>query len=137
MAAPGVPLTGGIIITRIAAADYSAKRYFIVVATASNKVTVSGAGTTKTNLAIGVIQDVGAAAGAGDSLQICILGPCWVSAGGTITAGQIIASDASGEAVRCDADATIGFGYALESAVDGDIFPMVVTGPNAQGVDLI
>lgn len=124
---------GGLLITRKAAADYSAKLYYIVVGTAANKVTLSGAG----GLSIGVIQDVGAKAGAGDTLDVCVQGPCLVIAGGTITAGQIVASDAAGKAVRCDADGTIGFGYALESAVSGDIFPMFVTGPSAQGVDLI
>lgn len=137
MAAPGTPETGALWITMIAAADYSAKRYFIVVRTANKKCTLSAAGTTKTELAVGVIQDVGAAAGAGDSLQVCVFGPCWAYAGATVTAGQILASDASGEAIRCDADATISFGWAMESAVNGDIFPVFVTGPNAQGVDLI
>jgi hypothetical protein len=119
-----------------ATADYITKRYYIVIAATGNYCTLSAASTLKTMLPIGVIQDAGAG-GIGAATSVCILGECLVISGGDITVGQLIASDANGAAVRADTDATIAFGWAMETAASGDIFHMFVTGPNSQGVDLI
>ena len=92
-------------------ADLSTKQYFFVKLTNSSGVgraAVTGDGES----AIGVLQNKPDAAG--ETATVAFTGVSKVSAGGTITAGQPVASDASGEAVVA-ATGDIVLGTAMRS----------------------
>lgn len=114
-------------VTIPANADLSAKQYFFGKVSNSSgigQVAVCGDGEA----AIGVIQNDPSSQG--DATTVGISGISKVSAGGTITAGNYVASDASGEAVVA-ATGDIIAGIALESGVDGDIIPVLLDGRHA------
>jgi hypothetical protein len=79
-----------------------------------------------TDLAIGVALN---GAASGERVDVQMLGIVEVKAGGAITRGDFIVSDASAEAVALAAAATIkvAVGRALATAADGDIFHMLLT----------
>lgn len=97
-----------------AGADLSAKQYFFVkVGTADNAAVVCGDGEN----ALGVLIN---APLSGEPAAIANSGVVKVSAGGSITRGANVASDAAGEAVTA-ASGDYVLGIALEAADDGDI----------------
>lgn len=103
-----------------AAADLSAKQYFALKVDSSGNLAVAGAGQRS----IMVLQN---APESGDACEAMIDGVTKASAGGTITAGDPVAVDSAGEFVKAlDNDYQIG--VALASAVDGDVFPLWLTG---------
>jgi len=107
-------------------ADLSTKQYFFVKVTNSSgtgRAAVAGDGEH----AIGVLQNKPDAAN--EVATIAISGVSKVSAGGTITAGQPVASDAAGEAVAA-ATGDIILGTALLSADDGDLVPVLLDARN-------
>lgn len=107
--------------------DLSTKQYFFVKLTDSSGVgraAVTGDGES----AIGVLQNKPDAAG--KSATIGYTGISKVKAGGTITAGQPVASDANGEAVTA-ATGDIVLGTAMRSGVDGDTIPVLLDARNA------
>ncbi len=55
----------------------------------------------------------------GQLAPVALFGNLLVIAGGTISAGDAVASDENGKAVKADGDAIIN-GYALENGVSGD-----------------
>ena len=55
----------------------------------------------------------------GQLAPVAIFGNLLVEAGGTITAGDAVASDANGKAVKAADDAIVN-GYALDSGASGD-----------------
>lgn len=61
---------------------------------------------------------------AGQYAPIGVLGIFLIEAGGTITAGSGITSDANGKAVTVSDNQTIN-GYALDDAADGEIIRIV------------
>jgi hypothetical protein len=112
-----------------AGADLSTKQFFFVKLNATRQVIlVSGA----TDRPLGVLQNKPTASGQ----PATVAGPgavTKVSAGGTITAGDSVGSDASGEAITLleGTDTTkYILGIALESAVDGDIVYIQLTAPH-------
>lgn len=109
------------LITRPANADLSAGQYFLVKISNSSgtgRVAFAGAGER----AIGVLQNKPDAAGKAASVAVGQV--VKVSAGGSITAGNEVTPDSSGEAVVAGSG-DIVFGVALNSAVDGDIVEIV------------
>ena len=121
-------------ITRVAAADLSAKQFFAVKIDNTGKAALSGAGEP----AIGILQNNPAS---GVAAAIAISGTSKAVAGGSITAGDRLTADATGKMVTATAgrtntsdtgvaaDPLIGsnvIGIALEGAASGDIFQVAV-----------
>lgn len=107
--------------------DLSSNQYFLVTITNSSgvgRVALSGDG----EYAIGVLQNKPAAAG--DVARVAISGIAKAEAGGSITAGDPVASDASGNVVSA-ASGDIVVGMAVNSADDGDIVEILLDARNA------
>ena len=102
--------------TYIAGSDLSAKQFFFVTLAADGEVDSTGNAAA----ASGVLLNTPTA---GQPATVAYSGRVLASAGGTITAGDGIGSDAAGEAVSA-ATSDIILGYAREDAVDGQIFAM-------------
>lgn len=107
-------------ITIEAGGDLSAGQYKFVTLASDGQVdlTASAGGA-----ALGVLQNAPAAAG--EPAQVAIAGRVKVTAGGTITAGDKVQSDASGDALLAATGDHV-LGYAAESAVDGDVFAVIL-----------
>jgi len=110
-----------------AAADLSAKQYFLGAIDSSGQFALAGAGAQVD----GVNQDEPDAAG--KIMAMAISGVSKVSAGGTIAAGELVASDSAGEAVAAATGDNIA-GVAMAAAVDGDIFPVLLKTQNANAI---
>lgn len=92
-----------------AGSDLSTKQYFLVTINSSGELALTGDGA----YASGVLQDKPAAQGRAGA--IVTQGETRVSAGGAFNAGELLASDANGQAVNAATnDAVIG--QALEAA---------------------
>lgn len=72
---------------------------------------------------IGVSGQIGAASG--EVIDITLVGVGEVQAGGSITRGNQVTSDANGKAVVAS-DGNVIIGKAMASAADGDIFPILL-----------
>lgn len=105
-------------VTLEAGADLSAKQFFFVSMSSDGQVDPTGDGAA----AIGVLLNDPAAAGR--AAEVCIGGLTRVSAGGSITAGDEVASDAAGEAVAA-ATGDIILGTAVTGGSDGDVISIV------------
>lgn len=64
---------------------------------------------------------------AGKAANVQWLGSCKVIAGGTITRGDKVTSDSSGHAITTTSSGNTVVGYALASAVAGDIVEIFLT----------
>jgi len=64
----------------------------------------------------------------GDRVDVQMMGIAEIKAGGVITRGDYVTSDASAEGVSLSAAATIksSIGMALRTAADGDIIPVML-----------
>lgn len=98
--------------TYTAGADLSAAQFHFVTATARS-VALTGAGAAADGV---VINDPANGAAA----TVVVFGRVIVEAGGTITAGAEVASNATGEAVAATTG-DIVLGKALEAGVDGQL----------------
>lgn len=96
--------------------DLSAKQYFIVQLAADGEVEVAEGAT---DLIVGVLQNKPES---GEQAVYRFLGTTKVKAGGAISVGDWVTTDASGEAVATTTDGNIVIGRALEAADDGDVF---------------
>ena len=102
-----------------AGSDLSSSQYKAVVLSSDGAVDVAGAAAE----AIGFLMN---APTTGDIAEIASNGGGGKAiAGGTITAGDILATDANGDVVTATAN-QVGVARALESAVDNDIFNVEV-----------
>lgn len=108
-----------------AGADLSAGQFKFVTLAADGQVDItSSAGGN----AIGVLLNKPSAAGR--AATVCVSGSVMITCGGTITAGDQIQSDASGDALLA-ATGDVVLGYAREDGVDGQIIEMeFITGGN-------
>ena len=99
------------------------------------------AAAAATDLLIGVVDiaqnDDGNAVAEGDPVDVILSGIAEVEAGGTITRGAWVTSDADGHAIAAapanDTNMQV-IGRAMASAVDGDIFPLFVLPGQIQGI---
>ena len=107
-------------ITIEAGADLSAGQYKFVTVAADGQVdlTASAGGA-----AIGVLQNAPDAAGV--PATVAIAGRVKVTAGGSVSAGDKVQSDASGDALTALTGDTV-LGYALQDADDGDVFAIAL-----------
>ena len=83
------------------------------------------------DLPIGVLQNKPAAAGR--AAEIRSQGITKWEAGGTISAGDKVGTDSVGRAVTKSANNAIYIGIALESAVVGDVFSVLLQSPSFVG----
>jgi hypothetical protein len=102
--------------TGVAGEDMSAKQYYIVQLDASGNIEV---GEGATDLLVGVLQNKPEA---GEAALYRHGGTTKVIAGGNVSIGDLVTSDASGKAVATTTNKDIVIGRALASAVSGDIF---------------
>lgn len=122
-------------LTLVAAADLSAKQYTAVKVDSAGKAAAAGAG----EMPIGVLQNNPVA---GAAATVAYGGVTKAKAGGSITAGAAVASDANGAVVAATlartntsdggaaTDPLIGsnvIGIALAGADSGDIIPVLLT----------
>jgi len=115
----------GIIATFISAADYSSTPYRLVRISAADTVTRCDAPSDPNKWPIGVLTDeVGAASG--DPVSVQISGIAKLEAGGTVAAGNSIATDSDGKGVKTVTVADFCIGIALEAATSGDIFSVAI-----------
>lgn len=77
-------------------------------------------GSANTDKIIGVV--LSAVSTAEDLVEVVIAGGASALAGETIAAGKSVVCDANGDAVQSNADGDWAIGYAMDAAVDGDIF---------------
>jgi len=108
-----------------AAADYSAKQYYLMYISAASTVTICGAA----GKVIGIMYGKPEANQYGDVLTACgVMAKC--IAGGTVAAGNIVESDSAGKAVAFTYDAdgsteTYAVGRAVTAAATGGIFTVL------------
>ena len=106
-------------ISAEAGSDLSAKQYrFVDMASDAAVDAVSAAGGD----AIGVLQN---APLAGEAASVAVMGVAKVVAGGTITAGDRVQSDANGEALTA-ASGDIVLGRALKGGAAGDVLEILL-----------
>lgn len=107
----------------LAAADLSTKQFYFV-----KKNTTAGQfalATTDGEIVSGVLQNKPSAAGA--AATVCAFGATKIVAGGTLTAGDYVGTDANGKAVKKNHTSTgadVGdflCGYVIEGAASGEL----------------
>jgi hypothetical protein len=111
-------------ITKTAGADLTTKQYLIMTLNGTGQVIVSGVGAT--NIPTGVLQNNPPLLAAA---TIGMDGVTKVKAGGVVTPGAQITSDANGQAVvATTGDHTIGIAQNLSNTASGDLFPVLLKG---------
>lgn len=122
----------GMDVTFKAAADLSALQFRIMKLSAANKVNKATAAADKP--LVGVLQDKPDAADKAATVRTS--GISKLVAGGTIAAGDLLTSDANGDAVAAAPAVGVNngiVGYAIDAAVDNDIFRAMIAPSVLQG----
>jgi hypothetical protein len=104
-----------------AAADLSAKQFFLVEITAADTVNVCNAAG---DYPVGAIQNKPLA---GEAVELAGCPGCVVKvkAGGVVAVGDWVGTDANGKAIAKTADKDFAVGRALEAGVDGRIIAVL------------
>jgi hypothetical protein len=105
--------------------------YSIVKAGASGGALAAAAATDKI---LGVSTDIAAAQG--ETVDVLMDGICFVTAGGNIAQGDLLTSNAAGAAVTAAPAAGSNVrlvGIAMEAAVAGDVFRVMLQPGSLQG----
>jgi hypothetical protein len=105
-------------VTLEAGADLSANQFHFVTVDADGQLSVSTDGAAS----VGVLLNDPSAAGR--AAEVCIGGLTRVEAGGNITAGDPVASNATGEAIEAGSDDII-LGTALTDGDDGEVISII------------
>ena len=103
--------------TFIAGEDLSSAQFKFVTLEADGQVDLADAAGER---AIGVLLNKPTA---GKAATVAMTGKVMVVAGASVTAGDEIQTDAAGDAITA-ASGDVVMGYALEDAVDGQVFAM-------------
>ena len=103
--------------TFIAGEDLSAAQFKFVTLEADGQVDLADSAGEN---AMGVCL---AGSTAGNAVTVCVSGSVMVTAGGTITAGDALQTDAAGDALLA-ATGDVILGYARESGVDVQVIEM-------------
>lgn len=114
-------VTAGAAVTAFTCAKFGADDHTMIPASAS------------TDLIVGIFQHDAAS---GAEVRVMLTGVSRGKAGGTITRGQLLTSDASGQVVAASPGAGVNayaVGYAMASGVSGDIIPVLVAPSRPQG----
>lgn len=104
--------------TFVANANLSTKQYYMVVNSAARLADIAGSGA----IVAGVLQNKPES---GQHAEVVVLGKSKVKAGGTITAGQVFMSDASGSATAVTSGLWIA-GLAITGVASGGIFDAII-----------
>lgn len=112
-----------------AAADYTAKQFFGVKLSSGVWTVCSTAGER----CDGVIRNKPSSTGYGPDVVTSGVAKC--SAGGTISEMARVTVDSAGEFVAVSGAGQYFLGYALESAVDGDVFPVLIRPGQVEGFE--
>ena len=102
-----------------AGADLSAKQFFIVKLNADKEVVLAAAAT---DAILGILQNEPLEGERATIRPNNASGTGKVIAGGAITLGAWLTTDANGEAVVTTTDGNVLIGQAVEAADDGDVF---------------
>lgn len=96
-----------------AAVSFVGKKFFAIKIDSNGKADLAGAGST-TERPVGIMIDEPAS---GEHGSVVRAGYTWAKAGGTITAGDKVTSDANGKLVTTTTDKVAYLGTAEEGAV--------------------
>lgn len=113
-------------ITVQASADLSSNQYMFVLVNSSGQL----AAASVDSAIAGVLQDKPAAAGRAGNLAYS--GRSKIKLGGTVTAGNFLTSDSSGNAVAVASGSAVSAGIALTSGTSGQIVDMLIQLAGAQ-----
>jgi hypothetical protein len=105
-------------VTLEAGADLSANQFHFVTVDSDGQLSVSTDGAAS----VGVLLNDPSAAGR--AAEVCIGGVTRVEAGDDVTAGDAVASNATGEAITAGTDDII-LGTALTGGADGEVITIV------------
>lgn len=115
--------------TFIAGEDLSSAQFKFVTLEADGQVDLADADAEN---CIGVLINDPAS---GEAATVVISGKTMVTAGGSVTAGDEVCTDTSGDAVELSTSSSataITMGYALEDAADGQVFAIeLIQGGNS------
>lgn len=103
--------------TMIAGEDLSAAQFKFVTLEADGQIDLADSAGER---ALGVLLNKPTA---GAAATVAMTGKVMVEAGASVTAGDQLQTDAAGDAITAAAGDVV-MGYALEDAVDGQIFAM-------------
>ncbi len=103
--------------THVAGEDLSAAQFKFVTLEADGQIDLADAAGER---ALGVLLNKPTA---GAAATVAMTGKVMVEAGASVTAGDQLQTDAAGDAITAAAGDVV-MGYALEDAVDGQIFAM-------------
>ncbi len=111
--------------------------YTIVKFGADDDTVVAAAAATDSLIgAVALVAPPGSNAATGDRVDVQLEGIADIKAGGNITRGGLVTSDASGQVVAAAPGAGVNnriIGTALASAVSGDIIPVLIRPGSVQG----
>lgn len=108
----------GNIKTFKAVADYSAKQFYIMKCSAAGEITIASAAT---DFLIGTLTNKPKLGENGSVSLRNACGTAKVVAGGNITLGAKLTSDANGKAIVTTTGNDLILGYAMQTGVDGDV----------------
>ena len=103
--------------THVAGEDLSAAQFKFVTLEADGQIDLADSAGER---ALGVLLNKPTA---GAAATVAMTGKVMVEAGASVTAGDQLQTDAAGDAITAAAGDVV-MGYALEDAVDGQIFAM-------------
>jgi len=103
--------------THVAGEDLSAAQFKFVTLEADGQIDLADSAGER---ALGVLLNKPTA---GAAATVAMTGKVMVEAGASVTAGDQLQTDAAGDAITA-ASGDVVMGYALEDAVDGQIFAM-------------
>jgi hypothetical protein len=124
--------TDGLVKSFVAASGGVAAYKIVKFGATAGEVTLADA---ETDALIGVSGE--AAVTAGYPCDVHLSGIRMVTAGGTITAGALVTADSNGDAIVSAPTADTNeryIGWAMESAVDNDIFSIMILPGSIQGI---
>lgn len=116
-------------LTLVAAADLSAKQYHAVSVNTDGKAAAADAD----DFAVGILQNN---PGAGQAATVTYHGVSKAKAGGSITAGARVTSNASGQIVAAAAGDSI-LGIALTGGASGDVVSVLVGAAGAAAAAVV
>jgi len=105
-------------VTLEAGADLSANQFHFVTMDSDGQLSVSTDGAAS----VGVLLNDPSAAGR--AAEVCIGGLTRVEAGGTVAAGDFVASNSTGEAITAGSDDNI-LGTAITGGADGEVISII------------
>ncbi len=120
-------------------ADLSSKQYHAVIYSGEYGIAAvsdaNGAGAAK--IPVGILQNDPASDG--EAAEVCIMGRCRARVGGSVSAGNVLGMNDTGELIAAPYEAAIGtadlhcFAIALEDGADNEIIDVIVFAPGVPG----